>query len=674
MRKRIFFGSLILSALLVGCSGGGGGSGSSTTTPKLEKSVIISDIFPSAPTVPIKGTVKLVPVVTNSYKEIMSSSKSNQIIVEWKSLNEKIATIDEYGEVIGVSAGKVMIEATAKIYASSTETYQDIIQIPITVINSVGNIAGQIAEIYLSPTRGTIDRIAGSRDFRLSAVGIGGEQTSLSLGDINFTMYNPQKNPEQIISQPTPLIGTEDKTKVTIGSANNRPGYVFIVPTYKDKDTNITTNGDPLVIQVQDTPDSIPDNEDSIAGKYLDIKVHEKDGKKELHIVHYDEFSKQLKYSYFNGTWKNENITPSKSNANSGIGAKIVLSPFINNANKPIIVALEDKNIELWYQNNSNNWINKRVSNADVVSSDLNITYISDNILDVAVDDVNKKIHIAYYSPVDNQINIASSSMSSTVDLDFKSSIKKISVPDGAYVESLSLALNRDKGLRIAYIIKSEDGVIDSNTGVFYSSFAPDLATERVSGTSGVEKGVKLKLDSTNTPALIYYTTLSNSSDEIIYRVRQSEPGGYIWSSSTIKDKNFQQTYRGITNLDFEFDYYNSPRISFNTNIITEDLVNSEIKYARRVESNNNEWIVETPEELPRVDGVVAENINYGTFNALELDSENRVHLVYSTSDSTEEAQEYWFKYWSEPIFFDYRRYELEKSTIPNIDIVTISR
>ena len=640
MKKRIF-SSLILASFLIGCGGGGSSGDSSTTNIKRDK-IVIADIFPSSPKVALNGSLKLTPVIMNEYtNEIKSSSINNQIVIYWDSLNKDIATIDANGVIHGKEVGQTVITATAKVVVDGNLTKQDYIQIPLKVVNTMGNIA----ELSLSPTRATIDKNNGVRAFDITAIDNSGVLTSLSQGNIEFNISNPQGNANKIIKEPSTLNNGENK--VAIESINDRVGYVFITPIYRDKDdVNLTTTGSPLVVQVSDIPDATPDDKDPSknlnAGKYLDLEVDEKDGKKELHVVHYDEKNAQLKYSYFNGTWNSENIRPARTEANSGVGAKVVLSPFDNNYKKPIIVGLENENIELWYKNNSNNWINKRVSESNTTSViDYNLTKIynsGDKFLDMTVDSENKLLYIAYFSPVNERIYLTYSSMNENKDLDFTENI--VTIDTANHVQSLSLALNIYNQPRIAYSTIRDNSKDENVNGLFYASRNGDsFNVEKIKGTTGDEKSVVLRLDKTNKPAIIYHTP----SDNLYYVERAKEPSGFTWTSSSI---SFNEPIINVTGIDYMFDHYNSPRVIFNSN--------NKIRYARRLYEKSNEWIVETPEES---------SSKFGEFKAIKIDSENRIHMVY-TSD-----EDKWFKYWAEPIFFDYRRYDF-KSPMLGIDIV----
>ena len=640
MKKRIF-SSLILASFLIGCGGGGSSGDSSTTNIKRDK-IVIADIFPSSPKVALNGSLKLTPVIMNEYtNEIKSSSINNQIVIYWDSLNKDIATIDANGVIHGKEVGQTVITATAKVVVDGNLTKQDYIQIPLKVVNTMGNIA----ELSLSPTRATIDKNNGVRAFDITAIDNSGVLTSLSQGNIEFNISNPQGNANKIIKEPSTLNNGENK--VAIESINDRVGYVFITPIYRDKDdVNLTTTGSPLVVQVSDIPDATPDDKDPSknlnAGKYLDLEVDEKDGKKELHVVHYDEKNSQLKYSYFNGTWNSENIRPARTEANSGVGAKVVLSPFDNNYKKPIIVGLENENIELWYKNNSNNWINKRVSESNTTSViDYNLTKIynsGDKFLDMTVDSENKLLYIAYFSPVNERIYLTYSSMNENKDLDFTENI--VTIDTANHVQSLSLALNIYNQPRIAYSTIRDNSKDENVNGLFYASRNGDsFNVEKIKGTTGDEKSVVLRLDKTNKPAIIYHTP----SDNLYYVERAKEPSGFTWTSSSI---SFNEPIINVTGIDYMFDHYNSPRVIFNSN--------NKIRYARRLYEKSNEWIVETPEES---------SSKFGEFKAIKIDSENRIHMVY-TSD-----EDKWFKYWAEPIFFDYRRYDF-KSPMLGIDIV----
>ncbi len=649
MKKGIFT-SLVVASFLVGCGGGGGSSGTKTNTntnTNVNSNMVIADIFPRLPKVPLDGSLKLTAVVMNDYtKTIIGSSLNTPVVINWRSLNKEIAEVSNDGVIYALKEGSTKIEAS--IDGSSVGLKNPIKHtIDVKVVNTVGNIA----EISLSPTRATIDLNKAKRTFDLTAIDTSGVLTSLSQGKIEFNISNPQNTATKIIKT-IPTV-SKGENKVDIETLGDRIGYVFITPTYIDRDNaELMTTGTPLVVQVSDIPKANPDDKDPTknlnAGKFLDLKVNEVDGRKELHVVHYDEKSKRLKYSYFNGTWKSENIKPSQTDANiSGIGAKIVLSPFENNYKKPIIVALEDSNITLWYKNDLNNWVDKPVSTNPPIEPILNYVYNSDDkFLDSIVDEDSKLIYVAYFSPVQNRIYLTYSSMDNSKELDFSKNILPINV--GNHVQSLSLTLNEQKQPRIAFATIKDTTQSSDKNGVFYGSInfnTNKFSIEKVDGTTGDEKGVVLKLHKTNRPSLIYHTPSNN----LVYRERNEEHPNqlyakqFVWTSSVV---SYNEPITKITSADLEIDYYNSPRIVFNSD--------DKIRYARRVYLKNNEWIVETPE---------VSSGKFGEYKAVEIDSENRVHIVY-TSDTDK-----WFKYWAEPMFFDYRKYELN-NYIPSIDVV----
>lgn len=236
--------------------------------------------------------------------------------------------------------------------------------------------------------------------------------------------------------------------------------------------------------------------------------------------------------------------------------------------------------------------------------------------------------------------------MSETKDLNFEDKVFTLDTDNS--LQSLSLTKNKNNELRVAYSTHTDS---TENSGIYYTSISSTVNTncllqnnmyvcrEKIDGTKGLEKNIVLKLDKQNRPTIIY----STPSNDIVYLQRTKNPSGYSWATSNIA---FNETITDLNSMDFTFDHYNSPRIIFDSS--------DKIRYARRLPEKNNEWIVETPEEGKG---------EYGEYSALYLDSENRAHIVYTSDDDK------WFKYWAEPMFFDYREYNVD-SIIANIDEV----
>lgn len=639
--KKGVFSTILLSSLFIGC---GGGDGQSVDIHDIE----ISKIFPEEPKVALDGELKLIPVVSSAYsQEIKTPSLNEQMNISWSSSNPNIATISPSGVIKGVRKGVVTI--TAKVDYNLTDDSGELIYSDIDSYFSVVevvNTVGAISEISLSPTRVTLDKVGGKRVFDITAVDSSGVLSSIGQGVIDFNISNTLENADKILKQPTQIV--DGTNIVELESSEDRTGYSFITPIYTDSyDGNITVTGNPLVVQVIDVPKATPDERESAnldAGKFLDLQVDTKDnGKKELHIVHYDGVDSTLKYSYFNGTWYTQDINPTQTGLNNGINAKIGISPFKTTEGRAIITALEGERVKLWYQNSANNWLSSDVSLKDINNTFYTFNSMEDKFLDMVVDRVNQKLYIAYFSPIDSRVFIKGAKMDSSSDFDFSNEVYSIDT-DNSKLQSLSLALHQDGNFSLAYSTYDSNSSDLDSKGLFYYSFGKAnlssnctpigvkyRCSEKIAGTNGQEKDVVLKFErDEETPTILYLT----SKDDLIFTQRTEVATGYSWSFSNI---SFDENLENISDIDFLFDCHDSPRVVFNSN--------GKIRYARRdIDTlnnplNPNRWIVETPEDSE----------GFGEYSAIDLDSENRAHIVYRSEEDE------WFKYWAEPIFFDYR-------------------
>lgn len=597
-------------------------SNASTVSSNTQSTLVSTDeinikrVYPANPIVAINGSIKLTAIVTDSVGEYLQSTISNPVTVTWSSSAPSIATVNQNGTVIGKSTGTATISLRAAYDGYTSDIY--------TVAVNVVSLTNDVAEIYLSPDRAYVD-IEGERVFKLTAVDYYGAQTSISPGTVTFEVSDGNVaaiTPTQLESNDSKVITVTGKQK----------GYVFITPIYtvdNGEGTAVKITGSPLVLQVKDaTESSKPDDDTVDAGNYLSMAVDDFEGKKVVHVAHYDKTSNDLMYSFFNGSWRNETVV-----TNAGKSAKLVISPFEVNEGLPLLLFLEDNIPKLWFmRNNTSDWIDSttisEVSSSEIFDDANNSFVEGERMLDMSAfdgDGNTSKLHILFYDKTKKRINITSSAITSSSWFNWNT---KYYFDLDADVQSLSVAHNQLSGdARFVYVLKeSEEGAEDG--GVYYASLTSGtLRHEQIPNTNGTEQDVVLKLDSNNVPTVVWHT---DSEVTIVSRIIQS--GYFTWMSKNISIEPRPAT---ISSVDFSFDAYNTPRIVFSADNI--------VKYARRITSTSGQdnWIVETPE--------VSATTEQGAYSAIAVDSENRAHLVYTDSESQ------WFSYWAEPNFFDYR-------------------
>ena len=598
-------------------------SNASTVSTNTQSSLVSADeinikrVYPSSPIVAINGSIKLTAIVTDSVGEYLQSTISNPVTVTWSSSAPSIATVNQNGTVIGKATGTTVISLRATYDGYTSDIYR------VTV--NVVSLTNDVAEIYLSPDRAYVD-IGGERNFKLTAVDYYGAQTSISPGTVTFELS------DSTVADITPTQLDSNATKV-ITVTGKQKGYAFITPIYmvdNGEGTAVKITGSPLVLQVKDaTESSKPDDDTVDAGNYLSMAVDDFEGKKIVHVAHYDKTSNDLMYSFFNGSWRNETVV-----TNAGKSAKLVTSPFEVNEGLPLLLFLEDNTPKLWFmRNNTSDWIDSTtisdISTTEIFDDENNTFIEGERMLDMsafqASESNNSKLHIIFYDKIKKRINITSSAITTTSWFDWST---KYYFDVDTDVQSLSVSNNQISGdARFVYVLKeSEEGAEDG--GVYYASLTSGtLRHEQIPNTNGTEQDVVLRLDSNNVPTVVWHT---DSEVTIVSRIIQS--GYFTWMSKNI---SIEPRPTVIDSVDFSFDAYNTPRIVFSADNI--------VKYARRITSTSGQdnWIVETPE--------VSDTAEQGAYSAIAVDSENRAHLVYTDS----EAQ--WFSYWAEPNFFDYR-------------------
>jgi hypothetical protein len=621
--------SILLLFIFIACTPGNRPGSSSVANPKnlsvLLGVIGIKDVFPRNPIVAVNGSIRLTAIVVDKTGEYLQSTLSLPVSVDWESSDESIATINSSGTVFGKREGEITISLYARYNGTRTERYTQQLK--------VVNLTNDVAEIYLSPNRAYVDPNA-ERSFNLTAVDFFGAQTSLNPGVIRFEVSS-----DNIVEVTPTVINPADTKKLNVKGLQK--GYVFITPIYEvSNDSNNTTikiTGTPLVVQVKDAAESSKPLDQTVdAGRYLSMAVKDIEGKKNIHVLHYDQSDSRLHYSLFNGSWQSETVL-----TGGGKGAKVILSPFNNNKNLPIALFLENGVPKIWYKTSASStstfsgWVDTSIQApiTDEAIFDENVT-ISDfsRFMDMSAFkyDGNASLNLLFYDHKKNRLNLGNSRMNTLQWFDW-STLQSLDIDTGKTVESLSLAHNHKVGLaRFAYI-EEESNESAQDGGVFYVSLGGDgnLRKEQIVNTKGHERSIILKLDGSNVPSVVW-----KSGKDITFATRVLESGEFTWITQVLP---LDPKPDVIGNLDLSFDAYNSPRISFNSD--------GKIRYARRIEAPNaqDKWIIENPED--------SGNEGQGEFVSLAIDDENRAHLVYTSQDDK------WFTYWAEPSFFDYRIY-----------------
>jgi len=590
------------------------------------KSVVDNDninikaVYPINPIVAINGSIKLTAIVTDQADEYLQSSVNNPVTVEWSSIDPDIAEITNDGTVIGKKEGvaRIKLQANYKNFTSKAQ---------IVDVQVVG-LTNDVAEIFLSPDRAYID-IDANRKFKLTAVDYYGAATSINPGTVTFKISDTK-----VVSITPDTIDSNTSKEITLKGLEK--GYAFITPIYTvtDAGKSIKITGTPLIVQVKDATESSKPSDSTLdGGNHLSLAVEDSEGKKLLHITHYDKTSKSLFYSYFNGSWHTETVA-----TGAGVDSRVVVSPFLTNKNLPIVLFL-DSNYKptLWFmQKDTSDWIDSTVIASiydDALFDDAHPMEEIGRFMDLSAfrDETNasaSKLHILFYDKTKKRINLTTSSISDNSWFNWGT---KYFIDIDNELQSLSLSHNHINGnARFAYILK-ESNESARDGGVYYASYNKGDAGakyEKIPNTVGVEKDVVLRLDSNNVPSIMWHT---DSEVTIITRTIQS--GHFIWMSKNIP---IEKRPSSISAVDFVFDAYNTPRVVFSAD--------NKVRYARRVESISGQdyWIVETPQDS---------SSKQGEYVSIAVDSVNRAHLIFS------DANDKWFSYWAEPNFFDYRVY-----------------
>lgn len=626
---------LIAAVLLLfsGCMGERGGDGGAGSA--ISQGVKVKSVFPRSPVVLVNGSLQLTAIVTNASEVTLQSTQDDPVTVSWSSDDPEIASfvgadgsgVSDSGIVVGNTEGRTTLRLTA--------SYGNMTSVEYTVNIEVVNVnTHDVAEIYLSPDRAYIDLTA-QRTFDLTVVDYQGAPTSLSQGTVTFDLEG--QDADSVVSvTPEQINSTDTEKKVTVTGLSK--GYAFVVPVYSfandDNSTTIKVTGTPLVVQVKDKADtSKPDDTTVVAGNYLDVAVREKDGRKIIHVVQYDEDRGKPYYSYFDGTWEHTFETFPYG----GKSPVLVLSPFIINndetyLNQPVVLMLENDNRPVvWYQNSRNLWDFVQLTEDPILDENGSFGD-EEKFLGLAVHNAPdgnasaNAIHAIYYDQANLELCLVSFSGPRTI-----SQSGCITDLPGE-LESLSIDVNHISGEpRFAYVVKEGNATDAEDAGIYYATRqSGGLYNEKLPKTTGIEKGVVLRLDSNNVPMLMYRT---NYKIGVAQRTYNLESGTYRWA---VGDINLDPIPTGVDSLDFAFDAYNAPRVVFNTD--------GDIRYARQLTyDKNRKFAVEAPE-----DSAIGE---LGYYSAIAVDEENRAHIVYKVDDDL------WFNYWAEPNFFDYRVY-----------------
>ncbi len=635
--KKLFL-SLVSLALLLNFTGclskdrADTNSLSKSTTSGTVGEILVKTVFPATPVVTLGGTLKITSVVTDISGNYLESTLSNPVTVSWSSSNKSVVTIDESGTLYGVGEGEATISLYATHGSAKSKTYEVTVQ--VVNINTV-----DVAEVYLSLNSAYID-IGATRSFRLTAVDSSGAQTSLSEGSVEFVISN-----DNISIDKETITLAPGGAPVEITITGNSKGYSFVTPVYNitENGTTVKITGTPLIVQVKDPAESSKPEDQSVdAGKYLSVALNEVDGKKIVHVAHYDQAYESFSYSVFDGSW-NHDYSALPLYLHSGDGAKMVLSPFSENLNKPIAVMMQDDKATLWYQNwPENYWLETPITTtsirdlqtlSDVNSSDENASTYDETLYPIAKtryldivsytdsnDSSNNRIHVAYFDTVQNQICILTYTSPSAYSHNqcFSTSVNG----SAGEVRDISLSVNSINGEpRLIYT--------EMNSSMYYVARQNDkIYREKVTNSTGNEKGAVLKLDKNNVPMIVCYSGIQIGT---FYRTKVD--GSFTWAFKNISGLDPIPTK--INSVDFDFDSYNEPKVAFSAD--------DKIRYARRISFNNNKdkWVVEAP-------GDAGSGVQ-GEYVSIVVDSTNRAHIVYTDADTK------WFSYWAEPNFFDYR-------------------
>lgn len=605
--KNIIY-ALIVALLLGSCLSQERKDGRFGTSLLRSLDLKLKTVFPVSPVITKNGKIKLTCVVTDGNGNYLSSTPANPIGLHFDVKDPSILRVDEYGNVRGLEVGNT----TVSVYATKGQYRSNIYDIQVFVVNQ--NIP-DVAEIYLSQNGAYID-LGAKRKFRLTAVSYNGAQTSLSEGRVEFMLSN-----DNVSLDKKEIALSTGSNPIEIELTGLSKGYTFVTPVYymtKDAET-VKITGTPLVVQVKDpVQSSKPDDERSDGGHFLSMSIQEDDGKKLVHVGHYDETFKSFKTSYFDATWYND---PMASPASQGYGkqAKLVLSPFSTNKNRPLVLMLQDKKAILWYQIYPNTgWLSADISSKEIESAEHPFKE-NKRYMDITTD--NEFVYIAYFDNINKQVCVQKRSTPKQADFNACHRTEN-------NVTELSIAANpASHEPRVAYIDhKKQITYLTVQGGKFF--------TEKISHTTGDEESVRIKLNSFNKVSILSYKIVESKAQiDLITR----EPSG-DWAFQNIP---LEPVAKEASGIDFAFDAYNEPRVVFSAD--------QKVRYARRTFFANGayKWLVDTPAQAGE-DG-------QGSSSAIFVDSSNIAHIVYANSKTK------WFNYWVEPSFFDYRDFPASK-------------
>lgn len=561
----------------------------------------VKNVFPISPIITVQGRIKLTSIVTDANQNTLQSTKERPIGIYYKSTDESIATIDKHGNIRGKQAGVVQIIVYAVFGNQRSKDY-------IVNVNVVKENVSDVSEIYLSENGAYID-FGEKRKFRLTAVDYSGRQTSLSEGKVSFALSNDNV---KISKESIDLKGGGEAIEIELEGISK--GYTFVTPIYEfTKNTEtIKITGTPLVVQVKDVVNtSKPLVDDFFGGNYIDLAVEEDEGRKHIHVTHWDKNYKTLKYSYFDGTWYND-MSSTPIGKNMGMQARVVLSPFSANKNKPTVLMMSDNKLLLYYQTfPSGAWLGHFVSE-DIASSTKQFKE-NKNLIDMVSDGEN--LHIAYFDLLKNAVCVQK--RTSPTNTSFNSCYNI----DGNVTE-LSMDVNKNsQEPRIALVSTNKEiTYLTVQNGNFFK--------ERVGFSDGTEEHVRLKLDTTNKVFI-----LASKKDEkggISQVALLERQGNNLWGFKNVSEAISPKIISGI---DLALDLHNEPKIVFSAD--------NKVKVVRRVYVNGQaKWLIDTPNENSK------QVVNHV---AVAIDSSNSAHVVYS------DENEKWFRYWVEPNFFDYQ-------------------
>jgi hypothetical protein len=601
-------------------------------------SILIASIFPRTPIIAEGGSISLTALVTDGAGRTLESTLAEPVVVSWSSSNSSIASVNKNGGVFGQKLGSATITAIAAKGSQISARYD-------VVVHVVKRNSLDVAELFFNPMQTYIDLNA-ERAFRLSAVDHAGTATSLSEGRIYL-----ESNNENVEITPREINLSAKNEAVEVKIRGLQKGFSFITPYYEltsaDKSEKIKITGTPLVAQVKDSVEtSLPTN--AIDGGYdLSIAVGEENGGyKTVYVSHYDKSAKALLSDDFYTSWAHKTIDGGTGTTkDAGRSNAIVLSPFKDNRDLPIIAALKNSRVTLYYQRNRGEaWYETEVTPQDIIDANRSYPQNADRLISLSAfrapegSSAVNLLNVAYYDAAKEAVCLVSYVSPKDRQSDSLKCIESKAPP-----HSVSLSRNNDTGEpRMVYgvhdyVYTDANGTETNISAALYyvSRQSGDLYRESISASDAKAASyASIALDRNNKPMV----ALREGEYVRVYS-READGTVFTWARDPLSGVDTSQGE--IASVAFAIDDYNEPRVAFASNAGGE----TKIRYARKPPFRNlgGRWTIEEPGQ--NVGGA------HGGSSALVVDSANRAHLVYSVESKK------WFNYWAEPNFFDYRAY-----------------